>query len=71
MKHADNTDRNGVNKQNTHQTLSMKINDTSPFLKQTDLFYQPLHYYDKNLNPSFSKILETQPRILYKSTTIL
>ena len=53
---VNNTDRNGVNKQkhtHTHQALrereitlervSMKISDT-PFLKQPDLFYQPLHF---------------------------
>ena len=35
--------------------VSMKINDTCPFLKQPHLFYQPLHFYRKNLNPPFSE----------------
>ena len=58
------TDRNGVNKQNAHrhtpntqrkiilEKVSMKISDTTPlplFLKQPHLFYQPLHFYGKNL----------------------
>ena len=66
-----NTDRNGVNKQHTHthththtpntqkkitlERVSMKISDTPPFLKQLHLFYQSLHFYGKNLNPSFSQ----------------
>ena len=30
----------------------MKISDTpSPFIKQPHLFYQPFHFYVKNLNP--------------------
>ena len=35
--------------------VSMKINDTCPFLKQPHLFSQPLHFYRKNLNPPFSE----------------
>ena len=37
----------------------MKISDT-PFFKTTPLFYQPLSFYRKNLNPFFANILETQ-----------
>ena len=59
-----NTDKNDVNKQDTHThtpntqrereialgMVSIKINDTPllPFLKQPHLFYQPFHFYGKN-----------------------
>ena len=57
---TDNTDRNGVNKQNTctNQTLreryrkglvSMKIRDTPFFKKQPHLFCQPLHFIGRNI----------------------
>ena len=56
-----NTDRNGLNKQNTHkkkQTLreiilervSMKISD--PFLKNNSPIYRTLLFYGKNLTPA-------------------
>ena len=66
------TDRNGVNKQNRHtnQTLkeryhwnglvSMKIRDTSHFLKQPHLFCQPLHFYGK-------KYLNAPPPLFFKN----
>ena len=45
----------------------MKISDTTPFLKQPLLFYQPFHFYGKkNLIPSpilfFFLNFETQPQ---------
>ena len=85
MKHIGNTDRNGLNEQNTHththtnthQTLrerytlervSMKINDTSPFLKQPHLFYQPPPlFYGKSLNaPFFWKFWKLNPSSFIK-----
>ena len=70
----NNTDRNGVNKQNTYRHTkhsekndtekSMEISDTH-FFKTTPLFYQPLPFYGKNLNwldpPFFSKIFKNPP----------
>ena len=57
---TNNTDRNGVNKERAHTsnpqsniTLSMKISDTPLFQTGPPLFYQPLHFYGKNLNPPF------------------
>ena len=57
---TNNTDRNGVNKEHAHTsnpqsniTLSMKISDTPLFQTAPPLFYQPLHFYGKNLNPPF------------------
>ena len=54
----------GVSKEKSHtpktqrKIVSMKISDTTPFLKQ---FYQPLPFYGKKSEPPFfSKILKTQ-----------
>ena len=68
----------GVSKQNTHthQTLrerkhwkelvSMEISDTQ-FFKTNPLFYQPLPFYRKNLNPPpFFKGFENSNPLLYK-----
>ena len=49
---TNNTDRNGVNKQNTHTHTkhSEKDNTGTITLKQPQLFYQSLHIYGKK-NP--------------------
>ena len=57
-------DTPNTHKKITLERVSMKISDTPPpFFKQRHLFYQPLHFYGKNLNPSlfFLKISTTQP----------
>ena len=36
-------------------SVSIKISDTPSFLKQPPLFYQPLPFYGKYLNPTFSQ----------------
>ena len=59
---------NKIHTQNTQRKIkieglvSMKRSDTSPFLKQPHLFYQPLHFYGRNLKtaPFFSEISKTQ-----------
>ena len=75
----NNTDNNGVNKQNTYRHTkhsekndtekSMEISDTH-FFKTTPLFYQPLPFYGKNLNwldpPFFSKIFKNPPPSIIK-----
>ena len=38
--------------------VSIKISDT-PFLKTTPLFYQPLPFYGKKLNPAFWENFES------------
>ena len=58
---------NKIHTKNTQRKIkglvSMKRSDTSPFLKQPHLFYQPLHFYGRNLKPApfFSEISKTQP----------
>ena len=62
---------NKIHTKNTQRKIkglvSMKRSDTSPFLKQPHLFYQPLHFYGRNLKPApfFSEISKTQSPPLY------
>ena len=51
---TNNTDRNGVNKQNM-KIVNMKISDTPPYFTNLSLFME------KNQPPFFSKILKTPP----------
>ena len=49
--------------------VSMKMSDTRPppfFKKKQPLFYQPLPFYGKNLNPPILKILKTQLSVYVK-----
>ena len=67
MWNANNIDRNGVNKQNTHENenFSIKISDTTPFFKTTPpILATPPIFMGKIWTPPppfFWKILKTQP----------